>query len=175
MKLRQNSLLLLLAAVPVLGFAQKNEWQNPGVNQVNRMETRTSFFGYENQEKALKGDKSQSKNYLSLKGEWKFKFAPTPDQRPKNFFAENYDDKAWGTINVPGMFELEGYGNPIYVNSGYAWRNQFNSNPPEIPTENNYVGNYRREIEVHSDWNGKQVVFSVGSVTSAFYRWVYGT
>ena len=174
MKLRQNSLLLLLAAVPVLGFAQKNEWQNPGVNQVNRMETRTSFFGYENQEKALKGDKSQSKNYLSLKGEWKFKLAPTPDQRPKNFFAENYDDKAWGTINVPGMFELEGYGNPIYVNSGYAWRNQFNSNPPEIPTENNYVGNYRREIEVPSDWNGKQVVFSVGSVTSAFYLWVNG-
>ena len=135
MKLRQNSLLILLAAVPVLGFAQKNEWKNPGVNQVNRMETRTSFFGYENQEKALKGDKSQSKNYLSLKGEWKFKLAPTPDQRPKNFFAENYDDKAWGIITVPGRFELYGYGKPICANSGYVWLNQLNSRPLEIATK----------------------------------------
>ena len=174
MKLRQNSLLILLAAAPIMGFAQKNEWQDPGVNQVNRMETRTSFFGYENQEAALSGDKSQSKNYLSLKGEWKFKLAQTPNERPKNFFSESYDDKAWGSIPVPGMFELEGYGNPIYVNAGYPWRNQFNSNPPEIPTENNYVGNYRREIEVPANWNGKQVIFSVGSVTSAFYLWING-
>ena len=173
MKLRQNSLLLLLAAAPILS-AQKNEWQDPNVNQVNRMEMRTSFFGYESQDIATKGDKAQSKNYLSLKGEWKFKFAPTPDQRPKNFFAENYDDKAWGTMPVPGMFELNGYGNPIYINTGYPWRNQFYSNPPEIPTENNYVGSYRREIEVPADWNGKQVIFNVGSATSAFYLWING-
>ena len=173
MKLRQKSLLLLLAAAPIVS-AQKNEWQNPNVNQVNRLEMRTSFFGFENQEVAAKGDKSQSKNYLSLKGDWKFKLAPTPDQRPTNFFAENYDDKAWGTMPVPGMFELNGHGNPIYVNVGYPWRNQFQSNPPEIPMENNYVGSYRREIEVPSDWNGKQVIFNVGSATSAFYLWING-
>ena len=109
MKLREKSLLLLLSAASVMS-AQRNEWQNPEVNQVNRMEMRTSFFGYETPEIAKTGNKSLSKNYLSLKGNWKFKFAPTPDQRPKNFFSSNYDDKAWQEMPVPGLFELNGYG-----------------------------------------------------------------
>lgn len=58
-------------------------------------------------------------------------------------------------MQVPGVWELNGYGDPIYVNVGYAWRNQFKNNPPEVPTENNHVGSYRREIIVPASWKGK--------------------
>ena len=77
-------------------------------------------------------------------------------------------------MQVPGLWELNGYGSPIYVNIGYAWRNQFNNNPPEIPVENNHVGSYRREITIPANWNGKQIFAHFGSVTSNIYLWVNG-
>ena len=75
---------------------------------------------------------------------------------------------------VPGVWELNSYGHPIYVNVGYPWRNQFNSNPPAFPTENNNVGSYRREIVVPANWKGKDIIAHFGSVTSNIYLWVNG-
>eukprot|EP00975_Prorocentrum_lima_P051597 10805845-Prorocentrum_lima.AAC.1 len=75
---------------------------------------------------------------------------------------------------VPGMWELDGFGDPIYVNTGYAWRNQFKNNPPQVPTENNNVGSYRREIVIPADWKSKDIIAHFGSVTSNMYLWVNG-
>lgn len=75
---------------------------------------------------------------------------------------------------VPGVWELNGYGDPLYVNVGYAWREQFKNNPPEVPTADNHVGSYRREILVPADWNGKEIIAHFGSVTSNLYLWVNG-
>lgn len=163
-----------LLFVSASAFAQNDEWKDPQVNQVNRAPMHTNYFAYENAEKAQAGRPYTSENYLSLNGTWKFNFAPTPDHRPKNFFAIGYDDASWNTMQVPGMLELNGYGNPIYVNTGYAWRNQFNNNPPEVPTQNNYVGSYRREIEIPANWKGKTIMAHFGSVTSNIYLWVNG-
>jgi len=69
---------------------------------------------------------------------------------------------------------LNGYGDPIYVNVGYAWRNQFQNNPPLVPTENNHVGSYRKEIVLPADWKGKDIFAHFGSVTSNMYLWVNG-
>lgn len=77
-------------------------------------------------------------------------------------------------MQVPAVWELNGYGDPIYVNTGYAWRNQFQNNPPEVPTQNNHVGSYRREILVPADWKGKDIIAHFGSVTSNMYLWVNG-
>ncbi len=155
-------------------LAQKDEWKNPQVNQVNRAPMHTNYFAYETADKARAGRPAASGNYLSLNGTWKFNFAPSPNHRPENFFALGYDDASWSTMQVPGILELHGYGNPVYVNTGYAWRNQFSSNPPEVPTENNYVGSYRREIDIPADWKGKTVMAHFGSVTSNLYLWVNG-
>ena len=111
---------------------------------------------------------------MTLNGNWKFYWVKDAESRPTDFYQVNYNDKGWADMKVPGLWELNGYGNPIYVNVGYPWRNQFKNNPPEIPTENNHVGSYRKEITLPADWKGKEIFAHFGSVTSNMYLWVNG-
>ena len=164
-----------LTLLSLTTFAQKNEWQDPKVNEVNRAPMHTNYFAFESAEDALTGDKTNSANYLSINGTWRFFWVKNSDARPTDFFKTDYNDKGWGTMPVPGVWELNGYGDPLYVNIGYAWRNQFENNPPHIPVENNHVGSYRREITIPNNWSGKQIMAHFGSVTSNIYLWVNGT
>ena len=164
-----------LTLLSLTAFAQKNEWQDPKVNEVNRAPMHTNYFAFENPEDALKGEKTNSANFMSLNGTWRFFWVKDSDARPTDFFKTDYNDKGWGTMPVPGVWELNGYGDPLYVNIGYAWRSQFKNNPPHVPVENNHVGSYRREITVPNNWNGKQIMAHFGSVTSNIYLWVNGT
>jgi beta-galactosidase len=150
------------------------EWQDQQVNQVNRFPLHTTFFAYESMDKAKNGDKTQSENYLSLEGTWKFKFVENADQRPTDFYKTDLDDSSWGTIPVPGIWELNGYGDPVYVNIDYAWKGHFKNNPPYVPNEHNHVGSYRRTITIPDNWDGKQVIAHFGSVTSNMYLFVNG-
>ncbi|WP_349834612.1 glycoside hydrolase family 2 TIM barrel-domain containing protein, partial [Bacteroides fragilis] len=86
----------------------------------------------------------------------------------------DYNDKGWGQMKVPGVWEMNGYGDPIYVNVGYAWRSQYKNNPPYVPIENNHVGSYRKEIIIPAEWSGKEIFAHFGSVTSNMYLWVNG-
>ena len=155
-------------------FAQSNEWQNPRVNAVNRMPMKASYFSYENRNAAENGVMSRSDRFLTLNGRWKFHWVRNSDQRPVNFFAVGYDDAAWDNMTVPGIFEMNGYGVPLYLNIGYAWCNQFKNDPPNVPVENNHVGSYRRTITIPDSWTGQQVIAHFGSVTSNIYFWVNG-
>lgn len=155
-------------------YSQKNEWQDPEINQVNRLPMHTNFFAYESEELALGGEKFKSENIMSLNGLWNFNWVENADQRPTDFYEVGYNDKDWGEMPVPGVWELNGYGDPIYVNVGYAWMNDFRNNPPLFPIEKNHVGSYRREIEIPTDWKGKSVIAHFGSVTSNIYLWVNG-
>ncbi len=152
----------------------ESRWQNVDINQQNREPRRASFFAYESLGKAQGFDKKQSANYLSMEGMWKFNFVKDHDKRPANFFAVNYDDSQWKDFPVPGLFELNGYGDPTYKNIGYAWATQFEPNPPYISETNNYTGSYRRTFELPADWKGKDVYFHVGSATSNLTLWVNG-
>ena len=111
---------------------------------------------------------------LSLDGTWKFRLAPTLSERVSGFEAVDFRDGDWGTIPVPGMFELNGYGDPLYVNIGYAWRGHFRNDPPNVPAEKNYVGQYRRTFDIDKDWIGKQICLCIGSATSNVRVWVNG-
>lgn len=150
------------------------EWHDLSVNNVNRFATRTSFFAYENREDALKGDRDKSSNFLSIESDWHFQWVENADQRPTDFFRTDYDDAAWKTMRVPGIWELNGYGDPEYVNIGFAWRGHFKNNPPMVPTKDNHVGSYRRTIRIPDSWDGRQVIAHFGSVTSNMYLWVNG-
>ncbi|MBQ5662845.1 MAG: DUF4981 domain-containing protein [Bacteroidaceae bacterium] len=166
---------LLLSAMALSAGAQTfNEWKDPGVNEVNRAPMHSHYFAYETAEAATVGEKENSSNYMTLNGDWKFLWVENSDARPTDFWKKGYDDKGWGIIPVPGVWELHGYGNPLYLNIGYAWRNQFRNNPPEVPVENNHVGSYRREITIPAEWKGKDVIAHFGSVTSNIYLWVNG-
>ena len=150
------------------------EWQDESVNEVNRAAMHTHFFAYENAEKAGSDVKENSKNFMSMNGSWKFFWVKNADQRPTDFWRVGYNDKGWDDMKVPAVWELNGYGDPIYVNVGYPWRNQYTNNPPHVPTEKNHVGSYRREFVIPADWNGKDIVAHFGAVSSNMYLWVNG-
>ncbi|MBQ8463787.1 MAG: beta-galactosidase [Prevotella sp.] len=149
-------------------------WKNPAVNQVNREARRADFFAFENSQKAQSGDKSKPARYLSMEGKWRFCFVKDHNQAPKDFFLPKYDDSQWVDFPVPGLFEIEGYGDKIYKNTGYSWATTFDSNPPYIDETNNYTGSYRRTFDLPADWNGQEVYFHVGSATSNLSVWVNG-
>jgi len=144
------------------------------VNEVNRLPVHTSFFAYENETLALAGDKSRSSRYLSLEGQWRFRWVEHADERPVDFYRTDLDDSQWGSMPVPGCWELNGFGDPEYVNIGFAWRGHFKNNPPEVPVKDNHVGSYRRTFDLPAGWKGKQVIAHFGSVTSCFYLYVNG-
>ena len=158
-------LLIMMVAVMAVSMpviAQQptmTEWHDLQVNEVNRYAVHTSF---------------PQANRLSLDGTWRFLWVEHADQRPTDFFRMDYDAKNWVDMPVPGVWELNGYGDPEYVNVGFAWRGHFKNNPPEVPVKDNHVGSYRRTITIPADWTGKQVIAHFGSVTSNIYLWVNG-
>ena len=169
------SLCLAMLSMSSGALAQSaSRWQNVNINQQNREPRRANFFAFENLEKAQSFDKKKSANYLSMEGMWKFNFVKDHNKRPANFFALKYDDSQWKDFPVPGLFELNGYGDATYKNIGYAWATQFDPNPPYISELNNYTGSYRRTFELPKDWKGKDVYFHVGSATSNLTLWVNG-
>ncbi len=172
--MKKQLLTCCIASLCLRVSAQTNEWLNPEVNAVNRAPMHANYFAYESPAKAAQGVKEKSSNYMSLNGLWKFNWVRHAEQRPTTFFRTDFNDKGWDHIQVPALWEINDYGDPIYVNVGYAWRNQFRHNPPQVPTENNHVGSYRKEIVLPADWKGKEVFAHFGSVTSNMYLWVNG-
>ena len=149
-------------------------WKDPQVNEQNREARRANFFAFEDAEKAQANDKTKSDRYLSMEGKWRFCFVKDHNQAPKDFFLPKFDDSRWTDFPVPGLFEIEGYGDKIYKNAGYAWCTTFDSNPPLIDETNNYTGSYRRTFTLPDGWNGQDVYFHVGSATSNLSLWVNG-
>ena len=147
-----------------------NDWENFDVLHINRLPSAANFMGYPTKELALQGDKSQSPYFQSLNGTWKFHFVPRSDERPMDFFQKGYDVSGWDDIKVPSNWELQGFGYPFYVGSGYGIK----KNPPLIAVENSPVGSYRRTFTIPAHWNKRQIILYFGGVASAFYVWVNG-
>ena len=173
-----RELLLSMACLTSIGVGaapeKKPVWMDPQVNQVNREARHAVFFAYENEELAMQNDKRKSSRYLSMEGKWRFNFVKDHNLAPKDFYSLKFDDSKWVDFPVPGLFEIEGYGDKIYKNTGYSWATTFDSNPPYISETNNYTGLYRREFVLPEDWNGQDVFFHVGSATSNLSLWVNG-
>ena len=160
-------LALVATAALALGFwsdaAKTNELpdgQNPQVVQRNRLPM-SSYFETD----GLK---------LSLSGTWDFKWYETIDSRAKDFYTLSYDASDWDTMPVPGLWELNGYGHPVYKNVGWAWSGHYQNNPPFPADWHNYAGQYRRTFIIDEKWNGKDIFLHIGSATSNVRVWVNG-
>ena len=147
--------LLLLATAP-LHSQSFTEWQDPNVNSINRLPMHSSFLADESE-------------IFPLAGNWSFRWVRSADQPPVEFWRPNYVDAGWGKMPLPGVWELNGYGDPVYVNIGYAWLGKQKNTPPLVPVENNHVGMYRHFINIPADWRGQQLIIHFGSVTSNIY------
>ena len=165
-------LLALLASLSMAAQAQPYDrgrtldadsvWGNPGVNEVNRVPM-CATLDIDNPET------------VSLHGVWKFNWVENAWDRPVDYYMPDYDDRGWGSMPVPGIWELNGYGDPLYLNIGYAWRNFFENDPPHVPEFQNHVGTYRGTVEIPQDWIGDRAIFvHFGSVTSNITLYVNG-
>ena len=149
-------------------------WNNPMVNNINRKELTSDFFAFESASLAEKADKSASSRYLSIEGNWKFHWVKNANERPIDFYSLSLDDSSWGTMPVPGCWELNGYGDKIYVNINYEWENEWPNNPPYVQDLNNHVGSYRRKFTVPTEWKDNKVFIHIGEFSSNLNLYVNG-
>ena len=133
-------------------------WQNPEINQENRLEMTATV--------------ASDRPSLSLDGVWKFRGWDAPEGRDTLFFREEVEDDGWSQMPVPGMWELNGFGDPIYITSKYPWKWRYENNPPFPPIKNNHVGQYRHSFE----WTrtDDDVTLRIGAVTSNVRVWLNG-
>jgi beta-galactosidase len=161
-----------------------NDWQNPSVIDRNKERGHATLMVYVDERTALAGDREGSPYFKLLNGDWLFNWAPTPDSAPAGFYREDFDAGKWDTIAVPGNWQLQGYGRPIYVNWGYTFpqngvprvdpRVVKNYPLPPIPDDDNPTGSYRRTFTIPQSWEGRRVFILFDGVDSAFHLWVNG-
>jgi beta-galactosidase len=165
-------LAFIFCAANFLNAQTLPDWENPDVNQINKEQPHAFTF--------LAGEKANNPMIRSLNGIWKFKWSPNPQKRPVDFYTENYSTENWDNILVPGNWELQGFGTPIYTNIAYP----FKVDPPKVTSEpekwftsykeRNPVGSYCTTFTIPENWNQKQVFINFGGVLSAMYVWVNG-
>lgn len=174
---RFNAVLVSLSCSLCCLAQTFTEWREPEINEFNRMPMHTDYFAYKEKSIAMEGRKELSENYMSLNGRWNFNWVKDSDARPVGFWKRDYNDKGWDKIDVPAMWELNGYGEPLYSGIGYDWKLFYGTTratPPNVPEENNYVGSYRKTFVIPASWEGKDIIACFGAVSSNLYLWVNG-
>lgn len=169
MKIEKLIITLILTMVAVVVQGQK-PWDDLGTYRLNKMQPHNLVVPYSNELGISALDYRTSEYYRSLNGTWKFAYVDTPEQIPEGSTGEDYDIGKWGSIEVPGNIELQGYGVAVYVNE----RNEFESDPPHPPMRYNPVGCYARDFEVPAEWNGRRTIVKFGAVKSAMRLYVNG-
>ena len=162
--------LMLVLTIPAQ--AQPCDWENPAVFGINKLPYHATL--------QLPSKWKECKEIVSLDGEWLFHWAKDPDARPVGFEKEDYDVSGWDKITVPGNWQMQGFGTPIYTNMTYPFRrNQpiVTGEPPKdwFAYENrNPVGSYVTFIDVTSEMLSQHLILHFGGVHSAFYVWLNG-
>lgn len=174
-------------------FNARRDWENQSVTQINRETQHAPWGAYTTLEQALACDREASPRSMSLDGTWRFVLADRPDAVPEGFWKDGCDTSGWATIQVPGNWELQGFGKPIYTNHIMPWpidreapylvkptlksnwtgEEHLLLNPPQVP-EDNPTGCYVRTFDLPADWKGLDVHLFFGGVESAFYLWING-
>ncbi len=174
------SMILLAMLLSCLHLYAQNDWENEKVFRINKELPRATSMPYDTVNKAVKCERTNSRYHMSLNGKWQFNWVGRPEDRPQNFYETDFDADSWGTINVPGNWQMQGYGTALYTNARYP----FKVDPPRVmgdsPEEftnhvdRNPVGSYRRTFKVPASWQNRQVFINFDGVDSAFYIWVNG-
>lgn len=171
-----KKILLFLSLIVFTGlYAQ--EWRDLKVLQINREEPRNGSIPFASIEDALTSERWESDFYKSLNGVWKFNYADGPASRPVDFYRDDFSTAEWAEIIVPGNWEVQGFGTPMYMNHPFEFSPWETPTPPVLdflPVEDNPVGSYRRTFTVPDDWSGRAVYLHFGAVKSAMYLWING-
>jgi len=144
--------------------------ENPAITQINQEPGRNPFVPFLTVSDALQGENKQSNLFFSLNGEWKFSWSENIDKSIRNFYSVGFNDKKWGTIQVPGNWEMQGYGDPMFRNI----QQPFECKPPFVPKDYNPIGLYRKEFNLPANWKGKEIFLRVEAASSVSFVWVNG-
>ena len=147
-------------------------WQDIQTVSVNKEAPRSAFMTYSDKATALSLAYEKSPYYQLLNGTWKFYFVNSYKELPANITDPSISTDSWNDIQVPGNWERQGFGVAIYTNHGYEFKPR-NPQPPLLPEENP-VGVYRRDIEIPSDWDGRDIYLHIGGAKSGTYVYVNG-
>jgi beta-galactosidase len=168
MKRALLALLFLCIGCLVASAEEHPYWEQPEVFAINRLPARATLTPYTSFAEALSRGASQWVKDIS--GDWKFHWTATPAEAPEGFEAVDYDDREWATMPVPGNWEINGYGVPIYTNVNYP----FPKNPPFIPHDDNPTGCYRHSFQLPEAWEGRRVILHFESGLAAMEVWHSG-
>ena len=146
-------------------------WQNPEIFEIGRRPMTSSARRYQNKQLALKGELPSSR--FQLNGSWKFLYTPSLIPEPEDFYKIEYDDSDWDSIEVPGVWQLQGYGKPHYRDTGLP-PGIDEKNPPRIDPEQNHLGRYRKHFTLPDDWQGRSIILHFGAVQGAIKIWING-
>ena len=166
-------LIILTSVLSLSAQAQTpHDWENPHVLGINKLPYHATL--------QLPSKQKKCQEILSLDGQWKFHWAKDPESRPTDFYREDFDVSGWDQITVPGNWQLQGFGKPIYVNMQYP----FHRDRPSVTGEpnkdwyaydhRNPVGSYVTFVNVTKEMLTKNLILHFGGVHSAFYVWVNG-
>lgn len=165
---------LFVSLVPSIAQESTPFWQNEKINEENREPMHASYYVFENEGLAAKNEWRQSKNYLDINGTWKFKYVDNPNDLPKDFEKNAFNDSGWDNFKIPASWDVNGYGYPIYTNTTYDFAKYIKINPPFVPVNYNPTGVYRKEITIDKSWEGKDIFLHVGAAKSNLTVWVNG-
>ena len=169
----KSCLIIITSLLTLQGLAQPiHDWENPAVLGINKLPYHATL--------QLPSKQKECKEIVSLDGQWLFHWSRNPEERPVDFYRENYDVSNWNKITVPGNWQTQGYGTPIYTNIEYP----FVRNRPSVTTEppsdwtayenRNPVGSYVTFIDVTKEMLKQNLILHFGGVHSAFYVWING-
>lgn len=164
------NLILAFLLVAVMATSQTRDWENPEVFAINKEKPRATFLPYPDAKLAAQDDYSASPYFMSLDGTWKFHWVAKPSEAPADFYKENYDVSKWTDMPVPGNWEFNGFGIPIYTNVIYP----FPTNPPYVNENDNPVGSYKHQFDLPQTWDGRKVFIHFEGGTTAMYLWING-
>lgn len=175
------SLALTGATLPILAATGAAvDWENPAVFRRNKELPRAAKTPFPTERAALAAAPDRSPWRISLNGEWRLHWSPTPAGAPAGFERPDFDDAGWARIEVPSNLEIKGYGTPIYTNVTYPFRKDAPrvTGEPDLgwttSAERNPVACYRRDFRVPAGWDGRRTFVVFNGVASAFRLWVNG-
>ncbi|KAA6318503.1 Beta-galactosidase, partial [termite gut metagenome] len=173
-----------IVSLPYIMQAQENRYEqitNPKLTSINKETPRSTFTSYTSEEYAVKRSRTEGTFHLSLNGKWKFNYVENFADRPTNYANPNTNVSNWADINVPGNWERQGFGTPIYVNIGYSFCSEGykpywdKPNPPYVPQDWNPTGTYRRDFTLPNNWDGKEIFLSADGTRGAAFFYLNGT
>ena len=147
------------------------DWQNPQMVGRNKEPGHASLMPFGSAETAMTCDRNTSSFCLLLNGSWRFDWSPNPAAAPVGFHEPTFDASGWGSIAVPGNWQVQGYGTPMYTNVQYPFPTD---DLPRVPDEDNPTGSYLTTFSVPDEWAGRRIYLTFDGVDSAFHLWVNG-